>query len=88
MTRQPHSPYAQAMVIDLAPEEQIELAKAAQDMHLTEADVTRQALHRFLASRTESYGQAIQEGDDDFANGDFVSHDEAVASFADVLRHR
>jgi predicted transcriptional regulator len=75
------------MVIDLAPEEQLALAKAAQDLQLSEADVTRQALQRFLASLTENYRQAIQEGDDDFANGNFVSHDEAVASFADVLRH-
>jgi predicted transcriptional regulator len=75
------------MVIDLAPEEQMELSQAAQDMQLSEADVTRQALRRFLASRTESYREAIREGDEDFANGDYLSHDEAVASFADVLRH-
>jgi predicted transcriptional regulator len=75
------------MVIDLAPEEQLELTQAAHDLHLSEAEVARQALQRFLASRTESYRQAVQEGDDDFANGNFVSHEEAVASFADVLRH-
>ena len=75
------------MVIDLALEEQMELSQAAHDMQLSEADVARQALQRFLASRTETYREAVQEGDDDFAKGDFLSHDEAVASFSDVLRH-
>ena len=75
------------MVIDLAPEEQVQLTRAAKDMRLSEADVTRQALHRFLSSRTVSYRQAVQEGDDDFAEGRFMNHEEAVASFADVLRH-
>jgi hypothetical protein len=62
------------MVVDLAPEEQLELTQAAHDLKLSEAEVARQALQRFLASRLESYRQAVQDGDDTFTN-DHTSQD-------------
>ena len=76
------------MIIELTREDQIVLTQLAQATDRSENEIAADVMHWFLHEQDKSFAEAVQEGDDDFGRGDVVEHDEVVAQFADVLRHK
>jgi predicted transcriptional regulator len=74
------------MAVHLTPAQEQRLAHLAAQTEQTPDELAQQAVENFLTYQ-EAFLAAVKDGDDDFARGDVLEHEEVVAQIQELLKN-